>query len=289
MLSLLNIACWSIPLLNKNFSQNTLLLSRLNTFAGGIFLSLSFGLVYCYQIIISYISFLSINCLCRHLIPHALEVSNSVGIASNKVFQFVLAGLLLVFFIEKVAFNSHEVLHEYGTATTTTPAAATKSSSGATDKSHSHSSHSHDHSHDHSHTADCNKSDTNILSSPGSTKGTLSTNSALLLLFAMALHSLFETMALGLASDKSSSLFMAFSIALHQPAESIALLVAFLKTNMSVNNIIKFLTIFSFIGPIGVSAGVLLQKSSSPFIQAVVVALTAGTFLYLGATEVRVN
>lgn len=46
MLSLLNMACWGIPLLNKNFSQNTLLLSRANTFAGGIFLSLSFGYVF---------------------------------------------------------------------------------------------------------------------------------------------------------------------------------------------------------------------------------------------------
>lgn len=217
--------------------------------------------------------FISDFCVARHLIPHALEVAESVGVSKNKVFQYTLAGLLLVFFIEKIAFNSHEVLHDYGSVSTG-------------DTSHSHAAHSHDHSHEHGgHAKDDHKCE--ILPTPTvSGKGTLSTKSAYLLLFAMALHSLFETMALGLATDKSSSIFMAVSIALHQPAESIALLVAFLKTNMPVSNIVKCLTMFSIVGPIGVSAGVLLQKSSSPFIQAVVVALTAGTFLYLGATEV---
>ncbi len=79
---------------------------------------------------------------------------------------------------------------------------------------------------------------------------------------------------------------MATSIGLHQPAESIALLIAFLKTSMSIPSIVKWLLLFSIIGPIGVTAGVLVQKISTPPVQAIVVAMTAGTFLYLGATEV---
>jgi zinc transporter ZupT len=71
-------------------------------------------------------------------------------------------------------------------------------------------------------------------------RGSLSPKSAIVLMMAMAVHSLFETMALGLANDKTSAILMATSIGLHQPAESIALLVAFLKTSMPRKDIMKW-------------------------------------------------
>ena len=178
-----------------------------------------------------------------HLIPHALEELAAAHMGSGVALKCVLAGLLLMFFLEKVAFDSHAILHDHGQVT--------ESTSGV----------------------------------PAG-RGSLSSRTALLLLLAMSLHSLFETVALGLATDRQSAAYMAASIGLHQPAESIALLIAFLKTDMPVSSIVKWLTLFSFVGPIGVTCGVLIQKVSSPLVQAVVVALTAGTFLYLGATEV---
>jgi hypothetical protein len=48
---------------------------------------------------------------------------------------------------------------------------------------------------------------------------------------------------------------LATSIALHQPAESIALLVAFLKSNLSQQQIIKYLSVFSLVGMVGVFLG----------------------------------
>ena len=60
---------------------------------------------------------------------------------------------------------------------------------------------------------------------PAEKKPPLSQKSAIVLLLAMSLHSLFETMALGIATDHSSALLMAASVGLHQPAESMALLV----------------------------------------------------------------
>lgn len=98
--------------------------------------------------------------------------------------------------------------------------------------------------------------------------------------------SIFETIALGLAADKSSVFYMATSIGLHQPAESIALLIAFLKTNMPTRTIVSWLSLFSLVGPLGVTIGIFIKKVSAPLTQAIIVALTAGTFLYLGATEV---
>lgn len=102
----------------------------------------------------------------------------------------------------------------------------------------------------------------------------------------MSFHSFFEAMALGIASDVKSALLMATSIGLHQPAESMALLVAFLKTSMPNRNIIKCLGLFSMVAPVGVLTGVFISRVASPWLEAAIVAITAGTFLYVGATEV---
>lgn len=76
---------------------------------------------------------------------------------------------------------------------------------------------------------------------------------------ALAVHSIFETMALGLSDTPLQAGLLATSIALHQPAESIALLVAFLKSGMSQAQVTRYLTFFSLIGTIGVFLGKLAK------------------------------
>ena len=66
-----------------------------------------------------------------------------------------------------------------------------------------------------------------------------SARSAVILLGALAVHSVLEMAALGLAGTFADSALLSLSIALHQPAESIALLVAFLKSGMEKSEIIK--------------------------------------------------
>ena len=61
---------------------------------------------------------------------------------------------------------------------------------------------------------------------------------AVLLLAALGVHSLVETMALGVQSEGKSAWLLASSIGLHQPAESIALLVALLKAGLTHRQII---------------------------------------------------
>ena len=102
----------------------------------------------------------------------------------------------------------------------------------------------------------------------------------------ICLYSLFENVALGLATDKASASMLAASISLHQPAESIALLVACLRANIPTNIVIKWLSMYSLVGPIGVMAGVFISRVASPLLESLIIALTAGTFLYVGATEV---
>ena len=90
MLTSINMLSWAIPLRNKNFSKNTKLLGLANSFAGGIFLMLAFG----------------------HMLPHSVAVLTSIGKDVNLSFQCTLLGYLLVFFIEKIAFDSHAILHD---------------------------------------------------------------------------------------------------------------------------------------------------------------------------------
>ncbi len=71
-----------------------------------------------------------------------------------------------------------------------------------------------------------------------------------------------------------------------KPAESIALLVAFLKTGMKPRQIITYLSIFSAVGPIGVGLGMLVNEFATPLADAIMLAIVAGTFVYVGATEV---
>jgi zinc transporter ZupT len=71
-----------------------------------------------------------------------------------------------------------------------------------------------------------------------------------------------------------------------QPAESIALLVAFLKSGMPKNQIIIYLSIFSMMGPIGCGLGIMVNEFADPIVDSIMLAVVAGTFVYVGATEV---
>ena len=55
---------------------------------------------------------------------------------------------------------------------------------------------------------------------------------------------------------------------------------------MSSQSIMKCLGLFSLVAPMGVMTGIFVSKVASPWIEAAIVAVTAGTFLYVGATEV---
>lgn len=232
LLTTIIVLCWLLPLRSNKITSNKLALSLANAFSGGVFLSLAFG----------------------HLLPECVEgFHHSISGEFNEAlpYMLVLGGYLLIFFVEKVAFDAHEIMHEM--------------ESGG-----------HDHSHD-------GKQQNGALirqSSSGTGRG------AVILLGALAVHSILEMTALGLADTFGDSALLTLSIALHQPAESIALLVAFLKSGMPKPDIVKFLSIFSCMGPIGVAIGMAVNNFASPLVDAAMLAVVAGTFIYVGATEV---
>jgi zinc transporter 1/2/3 len=50
--------------------------------------------------------------------------------------------------------------------------------------------------------------------------------------------------------------------------------------------IVQFLSIFSAMGPIGVALGIAVNQFAAPIVDAIMLAIVAGTFVYVGATEV---
>lgn len=253
VLTTMNVACWLIPLKSKRITDNKLGLSLANAFSGGVFLSLAFG----------------------HLIPECVQGFNGVGHEINEALPYmvVLGGYLLIFFVEKVAFDAHEILHEMESGGGQGVSSSTPGKGGVS----------------HSPKPKASENGSAVVtpkdaSSAGS--GRVTGRSAVILLGALAVHSILEMTALGLADTFGDSALLSLSIALHQPAESIALLVAFLKSGMPKPEIIKFLSVFSCMGPIGVAIGMAVNNFASPVVDATMLAVVAGTFVYVGATEV---
>jgi zinc transporter 1/2/3 len=55
---------------------------------------------------------------------------------------------------------------------------------------------------------------------------------------------------------------------------------------MPKSQIIQFLSVFSAMGPIGVALGIAVNEFAAPIVDSAMLAIVAGTFVYVGATEV---
>lgn len=235
----------------KSFSQNENMLALANTFSAGIFLMLAFS----------------------HLIPHALHTLEAANINPLITLQAVIGGYLLMFAVEKLLFDSHSIMHSVMDDSSPIRRPSIIGNNSTNEGQMAQSSFESNY--------------TDVSEEKRSRSGSvISQHSAIVLLLAMAVHSLFETIALGMAPDSTSALIMATSVALHQPAESLALLVAFLKTSMSKSAIIRWLGLFSIVGPFGVFLGRFIQALATPLLEGLLVAMTAGTFLYVGMTDI---
>mmetsp|Transcript_8409 Transcript_8409/g.16996 ORF Transcript_8409/g.16996 Transcript_8409/m.16996 type:complete len:427 (+) Transcript_8409:114-1394(+) len=251
ILTSINVVCWLVPLRAKNFSENKSLLSLANAFSGGVFLSLAFA----------------------HLIPECIHGFGELESTHNEVLPYmaVLFGYLLIFFVEKVMFDADGLLHdmEGGSKVESSPADDRESNSSSPEPSPERST-----------------PPPPIPMEDLPSHDNHSSRGAVILLGALAVHSILEMAALGLANSFNDSALLSLSIALHQPAESIALLVAFLKSGMPKHQIGQFLSIFSLMGPIGVILGMAVKEVAPPIVDALMLATVAGTFIYVGATEV---
>jgi solute carrier family 39 (zinc transporter), member 1/2/3 len=236
----------------KRFTESKLAISVANAFSGGVFLSLAFG----------------------HMLPHACHGFEGSGYSETVPYYLSLTGYLLIFFVEKIAFDAHELLHDdadgqhshhHGDGADTAAAADAALQARAAGKGRRANGSSSSAGSSSSVVATAGNSAT---AAAAAAKGANSGRSATILLLALSVHSLFETMALGLSGSKLNTVLLAMSIGLHQPAESLALLVSFLKTGMPEKSIIKMLILFSCVGPLGVAAGLLIAQYAGKLVSA---------------------
>jgi zinc transporter ZupT len=160
-----------------------------------------------------------------HLIPHSLHTLEAANINPMYAFQATVVGYLIIFAIEKLFFDTPSILNEVQDENTPIrrPSIVSDSRESQLD----------------SHSSNLSAKSEDTSPSRSRSGSVVSQQSAVVLLLAMAVHSLFETVALGMAPDRTSAIIMATSVALHQPAESLALLVAFLKTSMERGAIVR--------------------------------------------------
>lgn len=137
-----------------------------------------------------------------HMIPHATHGFEGSDLPENLPYFLTLSGYMLIFFVEKVAFDAHHIMHDGG------------------EDGHGHGAH------DHGGVASVVAKKPNAADAGGATEMAAavaapvgpapSGRSAIILLLALGVHALMETMALGLSSNRLSAGLLAMSIALHQ-------------------------------------------------------------------------
>lgn len=118
------------------------------------------------------------------MLPHSIHGFADSGLPDNLPYFLTLSGYMLIFFVEKVAFDAHHIMNDGGGG--------------------------HDHG---SASVTDGKSEAGGEVAP-------SGRSATILLVALGVHALMETMALGLSSNKLSAGLLAMSIGLHQVGET---------------------------------------------------------------------
>ena len=181
-----------------------------------------------------------------HLLPHSLHTLEAANINPMYAFQATVVGYLVIFVMEKLLFDSHAIIHDVMDEATPMRRPSIMVPPGSDDPLPS--SYSVDGAEAPDRASLSSQADSDAMPRPPAaverprSSSVVSQQSAVVLLLAMAVHSLFETVALGMAPDRTSAVIMATSVALHQPAESLALLVAFLKTSMERKVIMRYVS-----------------------------------------------
>ena len=109
------------------------------------------------------------------------------------------------------------------------------------------------------------------------------------LLLALGFHGFFEGMALGIQGKLRNTLFLSLAIAAHKWAASLTLGISFIKGGAKLKQLVISILIFGLIGPAGIALGIILSETCDEVVEAFCCAITVGTFIYIACTEVLVE
>ena len=253
-----------MPYYIKAFRTSTKFLSISNAFAGGLFLGI--GLF--------------------HVLPEGAEKLEDYSLPWAYFCAYLSYALIL--FVEKVAFNSHSLLHGHGNShkdakITVDPLPSLNTSGRQTnnegaeenlvekeEKEENEQEHEKEQEHGHHH----------------GKKGGIT---PYILLLALGFHGFFEGMALGIQGELRNTLFLALAIAAHKWAASLTLGISIIKAQIKLKQLIIMILIFGLIGPVGIALGMIIKATANKIVEGIFLAISVGTFLYIACTEVLVE
>jgi len=109
------------------------------------------------------------------------------------------------------------------------------------------------------------------------------------LMIALSVHATFEGLALGLQSTMLSVLDIVLAIGIHKGAASSALGISLVKTFPNDFGLVrKLVFVFSMATPVGIVIGILVSGAGEIY-DVIFSSLAAGTFVYIGCTEIIVE
>jgi len=238
------------------------LLGLMNALSGGIFLAAGM----------------------THILPHVIEASVKVSWSPSRFplpYALVTLGYMLIFFVERVLFHTHghslEGGHDHGQ-----PNNDVEGQNSHASHSHAHS-HDHDHGHGHSHGGDT-KSE-----KPKKPPMTSNEMAPYVLLIAISLHAILAGVSLGVQSTKNNIVAVAVAIMSHKAPAAFSIGFAFYKSGITSFKVFApIILAFALVTPIGIALGAAIGDSS-PVASLVLEGLAAGSFIYVGATEITTD
>ena len=109
------------------------------------------------------------------------------------------------------------------------------------------------------------------------------------LIAALSIHSIFAGIALGVQENVASTLLIFIAIVAHKATASFALSVSLVRQGAPRYQTLRLIVFFSVMTPLGIAMGdgihEVLSGESARAMSAVVVALAAGTFIYIAALD----
>ena len=249
-----------MPYYIKKFRTNPKFLSISNAFSGGLFLGI--GLF--------------------HVLPESAEMLEEYSLPWAYFCAYLSYALIL--FVEKVAFNSHSLLHGHGNSrkeprisveplpgfNSERPTVDERDEEKLIEKDNNNEQEHEQHEHEHKH-------EKKIGITP------------YILLLALGFHGFFEGMALGIQGEVRDTLFLSLAIAAHKWAASLTLGISFIKAEVQLKQLIIMIGIFGLIGPVGIAFGMILRATANAIVEGIFLAISVGTFIYIACTEVLVE
>jgi zinc transporter 1/2/3 len=228
---------------------NERLLSLGNTLSGGVFLAAGF----------------------THMLAESVEGFERLEATKNSNFPFPYAlclfGMLIIFFVEKVLISQD--------ATEDLPL-------------HHHHHHSHRHLDDNEHSKEMDaKKSRGIDKEPSTDNASKQYTNIYVLAFLLSIHSIIEGVALGIEDRVSDTRNILIAIVGHKMFDAFAFGVNVAKKNVTTSELIKLITLFCMMTPIGIILGIsVLHDPTNSLLAETVKAISSGTFIYIAIVEI---